>query len=140
MSTQATGTGRTRLEVTLVPIPQSVHIARVFVRHQLLSLRYADLIQDACTITSELVTNAVRATKSSRLQTQGRIELYLGPHRGRLLLEVWDPAPWMPTFEEPDYEAESGRGLHIVRQLAAELGWEEDKERGGKTVWALLGQ
>lgn len=138
MGTSAVGSGKTRLEITLVPIPQSVQIARVFVRHQLISLRYADLIEDACLIASELVTNAVRATRSSGLQTQGMIELCLGPHNGRPLLEVWDTAPWMPVFKEPDYEAESGRGLHLVKSLAADLGWREDNERGGKTVWALL--
>jgi anti-sigma regulatory factor (Ser/Thr protein kinase) len=90
-------------------------------------------------ITSELVTNAVNATASDDPRTQGRIRLCLGPHNGRALLEVWDSCPWMPAFKEPDFVAESGRGLHIVKSLAAGLGWRKD-EGEGKTVWALLGR
>ncbi|MCW2903772.1 MAG: putative anti-sigma regulatory factor, serine/threonine protein kinase [Streptosporangiaceae bacterium] len=132
-------TGKARLEVNLPPIPQAVGIARIFVRHQLISLRYADLIEDACVIASELMTNAVNATASDDPRTRGRIRMYLGPHEGRPVLEVWDSCPWMPVFREPDFVAESGRGLHIVRSLAADLGWRRDVDRGGKTVWALLG-
>jgi anti-sigma regulatory factor (Ser/Thr protein kinase) len=139
MGASAVVTGNSRLEVTLVPIPQSVSIARIFVRHQLICLGRTDLISDAATIASELVTNAINATASDDPRTQGRIRMYLGPHDGRPLLEVWDSCPWMPAFREPDFVAESGRGLHIVRSLAAGLGWRRDEERGGKTVWALLG-
>jgi anti-sigma regulatory factor (Ser/Thr protein kinase) len=138
MGMTVTGTGKTRLEITLVPIPQSVGIARVFVRHYLISLRYADLIETACQITSELVTNAVRATASADPAARGRIRLYLGPNRGRPLLEVWDSSPHLPVLREPDFVSESGRGLSIVKSLAAEFGWYETKGERGKTVWALL--
>jgi anti-sigma regulatory factor (Ser/Thr protein kinase) len=138
MDRPALGMGNSRLEVALVPIPQSVSIARIFVRHQLICLHRTDLISDAATIASELVTNAVNATASDDLRRQGRIRMYLGPHEGRPLLEVWDSCPWMPVFREPDFVAESGRGLHIARSLAAGLGWRKE-EGGGKTVWALLG-
>ena len=131
--------GKRRLEVSLVPIAQSVGIARVFVRHQLISLRYADLIEDACQITSELVANAVDATVAAGAGAGDRIRLCLGPHHGRPLLEVWDPSPRMPVVREPDFVSESGRGLHIVAALAAGFGWYETRERGGKVVWARLG-
>jgi two-component sensor histidine kinase len=137
MGTTVAGTGKT-LEITLVPIPQSVAIARIFVRHQLISLRYADLIDNACQIVSELVTNAVNATASDGPETQGRIRLFLGPHHGRPLLEVWDSSQDLPVMREPDFVSESGRGLNIVKSLAVEFGCYETKEQGGKTVWALL--
>jgi anti-sigma regulatory factor (Ser/Thr protein kinase) len=130
--------GKSRLEVTLVPIPQSVAIARVFVRHQLISLRHADLIENAEQIVSELVANAVRATASDAPETRGRIRVFLGPHHGRPLLEVWDSSPEMPVMREPDFVSESGRGLNIVRSLAAGFGWYDTRDKGGKTVWALL--
>ncbi|MBC6459172.1 ATP-binding protein [Actinomadura sp. HBU206391] len=122
--------------MNLVPVPQSVAIARVFVRHQLISLRYADRIEDASQIVSELVTNAVRATASASPGALGRIRLFLGPHHGRPLLEVWDSSPEPPVPREPDFRSESGRGLNIVRSLAIDFGWYETE--GGKTVWALL--
>ncbi|MBC6458388.1 ATP-binding protein [Actinomadura sp. HBU206391] len=109
----------------------------MFVRHQLISLRYADLIHDANQIVSELVTNAIAVTVSEGREKPGRIRLYLGPNQGRPLLEVWDPSPTLPRVREPDFVSESGRGLHIVMSLAAEFGWTEGE--GGKTVWALLG-
>jgi hypothetical protein len=86
-------TGKTRLEVNLTPIPQAVGIARIFVRHQLISLRYADLVEDACVITSELMTNAVKATASDDPKTRGRIRLYLGPHDGGLYWRSGTPPP-----------------------------------------------
>ena len=124
------------MELTLFPIPQSVGIARVFVRHQLISLRYTDLVHDAEQIVSELVANAVAATAAAGDEGDRRVRLFLGPNHGRPLLEVWDPAPGTPVIREPDLVNESGRGLHIVRSLAAEFGWVESE--GGKTIWALL--
>ncbi|GAA2073797.1 ATP-binding protein [Actinomadura alba] len=120
----------------MTPVPQAASVARVFVRHQLISLRYADLIDDACQITAELVGNAVNATASAGIATNRYIRLYLGPNAGRPLLEVWDPAPSLPVLKEPDPVSESGRGLHIVGSLSAGFGWYENG--GGKTVWALL--
>jgi anti-sigma regulatory factor (Ser/Thr protein kinase) len=114
----------------------------MFVRHQLLSLRYGTLIEDACQITSELVGNAVEAierTSPHDRRVRGAIRLRLGPQGGRMLLEVWDSVPEPPVLREPDLLAESGRGLHIVRSLAAQFGWFPDQDKGGKTVWAVLG-
>lgn len=137
MVTSVVETGEGYL-ATLTPVPQSVGIARMFVRHKLLCMRYADLIDNAETITSELVTNAIKATKTANPMTAGHIRLYLGLVDGRPLLEVWDTAPWLPRFKEPDDETETGRGLHIVKKLAANMGWREDPGRGGKIVWAFL--
>lgn len=47
-----------------------------------------------------------------------------------------DRSAELPVFREPDYEAERGRGLHIISALAAELGWYH--VLGGKVVWVLL--
>jgi anti-sigma regulatory factor (Ser/Thr protein kinase) len=111
-----------------------VSIARVFVRHQLISLRYADLIDNASQIVSELVANAVAATASDDPRAQGRIKLYLGPHQGRPLVQVWDSSPLMPVMNEPDFVSECGRGLHTVKSLAARFGYHETEEEGGKIV------
>jgi anti-sigma regulatory factor (Ser/Thr protein kinase) len=125
------------LRITVVPTPQYVSVSRVFVRHYLLSRGYEDLVYNACQITSELVSNAIQATGAGHPKAWGRIRLYLGANEGRPLLEVWDSSPEMPVLKVPDYINESGRGLHIVKELAAEFGWVK-REEGGKTVWALL--
>jgi anti-sigma regulatory factor (Ser/Thr protein kinase) len=136
--TRATA-GKTRLEITLIPVPQAAEIARVFVRHQLISLGYADLIDDACVIVSEMVANAVVAVLATGDRaTRESIRLRLGPNDGHPLVEVWDSSPEMPVMRELDHLAESGRGLHIIQSLAARFGWCPDEERGGKTIWALL--
>src|SRR3954471_8427927 len=119
MQTVPTKAGKAYLEVTLIPMSQSVGIARVFVRHHLLSLGHRDLVDDATQIVSELVTNAVAATASHDPRTRGRIRMRLGPGRGRPLLEVWDSSPRLPVIREPGFAAESGRGLYIVGMLAA---------------------
>lgn len=131
-------TGKTVLEVTLVPVPQSAEMARVFVRHHLLGLGYADLVEDACLIVSEMVTNAAVVTATGDPMRQGSICLRLDPNDGRPLVEVWDSSPEMPVMKEPDHLAVTGRGLHIIQSLSARFGWRPDEERGGKTVWALL--
>jgi anti-sigma regulatory factor (Ser/Thr protein kinase) len=136
MRASMVGTGKTRLEISLLPVPQAASVARVFIRHQLISLRCADLVEDACQITAELVGNAVKATASADIKAHGCIRLYLGPNAGRPLLEVWDSSPFPPVLKEPDLVSESGRGLHIVKSLTAGFGWYENG--GGKTVWALL--
>src|SRR5262245_59113389 len=136
MGTTVTGSGRTRLECTLFPIPQSPSSARTFVRRQLVSLGYEDLVYNACQITSELVTNAVHAVITANLKTDSKILLHLGPNKGRPLLEVWDSSPEMPVTKAEDLYAESGRGLLITQTLAAQWGYYP--KEGGKTVWALL--
>jgi anti-sigma regulatory factor (Ser/Thr protein kinase) len=122
----------------LLPTPHSVAIARTLVRHRLIGFRFADLIDDAQVIVSELVTNAIAATESDDPKTRGHIKMTLLPNIGRPLLEVWDSAPELPVIRAAGPAAESGRGLHIVRRLSADFGWRTNTRRGGKTVWALL--
>jgi two-component sensor histidine kinase len=125
--------GRARLEVTLFPVPQSPGLARTFVRHQLISLGYPELVENACVIVSELVTNAIAETPDQE------IRVYLSPNHGRPLIEVWDSSPAYPVMQVRDLHAESGRGLMLTQALAAELGCRRS-ENGttGKVVWALL--
>ena len=130
--------GKIHLLATLVPVPQAAEMARVFVRHRLICLGCAELIDDACQIVSEMVANAVEAITKDDPTARGSIRLYLGLHEGHPLLEVWDSSSEMPVLKEPDYLAESGRGLHIIQSLAAHFGWREDERQGGKIVWALL--
>ncbi|WP_222722724.1 ATP-binding protein [Actinomadura alba] len=125
--------GRTRLEVTLFPVPQSPGLARTFVRHQLISLGHPELVEDACVIVSELVTNAIAETPGKE------IRVYLSANDGRPLIEVWDSSPTYPVMPVRDLYAESGRGLMLTQALAAEFGcWRSENGGTGKILWALL--
>ncbi len=119
-----------RLRLKVYPIPQSPGIARTFIRHHIISLGLAELVEDACMIVTELVTNAIR-------ETPGReIWVYLSLRDGRPLLEVWDSSSEPPSLRPEDPFAESGRGLRIVRALSAECGYRIHSN--GKVIWARL--
>lgn len=101
------------------------------------------IADDVLVIVTELVTNAVRSTPDSQIRVRFTRE-------GRVLLvAVWDSADAMPvvrplvpavtpdgTALEPGHE-EGGRGLHLVRALAAECGARRT-EPSGKWVWAKV--
>lgn len=56
-----------------------------------------------------------------------------------LLVAVWDASGDPPAPEDAGPDAESGRGLVIVRALAAQWDWKKaPPARGGKVVRALL--
>ncbi|MFJ1548358.1 ATP-binding protein [Streptomyces sp. NPDC088246] len=51
-------------------------------------------------------------------------------------LEVRDSGPGQPAVQRPDDEACSGRGLHLVSELADDFG--VDDHVVGKTVWLVF--
>ncbi|SEF86647.1 Anti-sigma regulatory factor (Ser/Thr protein kinase) [Thermomonospora echinospora] len=92
------------------------------------------LADDLNTVLTELVTNAWQAGA-------GDLLVLLEPCQDRGLVDVavWDDAPGVPVRREPDFVAESGRGLHLVEALTTAWGVEPDPGGGpGKTVWASL--
>ena len=86
-------------------------------------------MEDAEMITSELITNAIRAGASS-------IRLELVPDDRFVQIAVVDDAPGdvEPAPTEP--HALNGRGLHIVASLATR--WGATPLPDGKKVWADL--
>ncbi|QIY77105.2 ATP-binding protein [Streptomyces sp. RLB1-33] len=91
----------------------------------------ADQVDDATLIASELVANAVRHGR-----TGCRLRLQLG-HGGEVTVEVHDDSPGHPRVGLVDTDAESGRGLAMVQQLAHRLEV-VNTGVGGKTVRAIL--
>lgn len=123
-----------RMRITLMPVVQSPEIARTFVRHGLLDRNMPLLVEDACVIASELVTNALKHVPKAEAY-----ELALGDSGGRPVIDVWDPSAKPPVMVDlPD--AEFGRGLHIVNALATKWSFYTlpEERRGGKIVWAML--
>jgi anti-sigma regulatory factor (Ser/Thr protein kinase) len=104
--------------------------AREFIRRHLPGLGFPRLVDNATLVAVELVTNSVRYAP------EGPIWLSLRLASGRPLVEVQDCSTRLPVFRDPDYAAESGRGLHVVDALCAILDWAP--VHGGKVTWALL--
>jgi anti-sigma regulatory factor (Ser/Thr protein kinase) len=128
------GAGEHTMIITLFPVAQSPEIARVFVKHQLLSLGLPELIDNGCLVVSELVANVYE-----HVPTVQKFYLYLHENAGRPLLEVWDPSPRFPTLIAAS-AGESGRGLYIVNSLSAQWSYYAlpPSRGGGKVVWARL--
>jgi anti-anti-sigma regulatory factor/anti-sigma regulatory factor (Ser/Thr protein kinase) len=124
-----------RDELVLAPIPTAAAAARVFVRDVLgywqLALPDSTLVNRAVLLASELVSNAVL---HARTELRLRVEL-----RGELLhLAVHDGSPRLLRLVNiPDPEAEGGRGLWLVEQLARAWGVNRHPD-GGKVVWCTL--
>ncbi|WP_110945679.1 ATP-binding protein [Streptomyces avicenniae] len=55
---------------------------------------------------------------------------------GRVTVRVADRSPCVPVVSEPAWDAESGRGLWMLRAMCRDFGC--DPEAGGKSVWFVL--
>ncbi|WP_174514891.1 ATP-binding protein [Streptacidiphilus anmyonensis] len=91
-------------------------------------------LDDAALLVSELATNAVVHTASTRILCG----VALSPD-GCLRIEVHDDQGLRcEAPDAPDLDEESGRGLFIVRALAESWGVKPSPATNGKVVWATL--
>lgn len=118
---------------TLPAEVESPKIARSVTKVTLTRWNLSRLYDDAAVVVSELVTNAVRHALSPG--THDSLRLALVRYQGHLVCMVTDPADTVPTMREPDYVAETGRGLHIIAAMSRAWGW-TPLRGGGKAVWA----
>ncbi|AYG80045.1 Phosphoserine phosphatase RsbU [Streptomyces hundungensis] len=124
-----------RAAASFDPVGRSVAIARAFVRDTLQGWGYADVVDDAVVLTSELVTNAVvhAGTKAD--------VLCLRADDG-VRVEVADryPEREVPLLGSPadiaGPDRENGRGLLLCAALASRWGVEYTPTR--KNVWFQL--
>src|SRR4051795_12484428 len=105
--------------------------ARVFVAEQLERWNMHSLVDAATLLTSELVTNAVRHAGTG-------MELVVSRTDDRTVrVAVTDRAPGVDVrVRRSGNNAEGGRGLFLVEQLAA--GWGSAVDDNAKTVWFEL--
>ena len=111
---------------TLEPEFSSVRMARSMIRDPLKRWGLEDLIPVTELLVSELVTNAIKYAK-------GEILMRLILESGSLACEVHDSSPALPRVLQVDRDAENGRGLHVVSQLATR--WGARRTHTGKVVW-----
>ncbi|MFI9361971.1 ATP-binding protein [Kitasatospora sp. NPDC053057] len=115
---------------------QSVGFARRQLRTFLAGHRRGESLRDSGElILSEFLTNAVlhAKTPSGRL-----IYLQLELLPASLRIEVHDADPRRPAVHPAPEDAEAGRGLWLVSQLAASWGCHPRPGGIGKVMWALL--
>lgn len=117
--------------LTLPPLPVAAREARRFVMQFCAAAEMPeDICQTAALLTSELVTNAV-------LHGRSRTTLYVRKPPPYLRVTVEDHNPELPEIgEHPALSATSGRGLHIVAELASRWGIEPSEQ--GKRIWFEL--
>jgi anti-anti-sigma factor len=123
-----------RDELRLAPTTTAPAAARLYVRDVLqywrLALSGPDVIDRAELLADELVTNAVLHARTSlrlRLELRGDL-LHIGVH---------DASPRLLRLVPADPDAESGRGLRLVEQLATAWGVHPGRDKG-KVVWCTL--
>jgi len=119
-------------------LPGAVPSARLHARHILREWGApVQLTDDVEQVVSELVTNAVTASRAIRQLTP--VRLWLLSDTRNVLVMAWDASPRPPAPAEPGLLAESGRGLLLVQALSQRWGSYPTPRRGGKVVWALCG-
>ncbi|WP_327415201.1 ATP-binding protein [Streptomyces sp. NBC_01233] len=125
--------------VKLHATPDAAHYARLFVSHALLAWELDYLGDDAQSIVSELVTNAVKLGPGPVRDRSGSglVAVQVRVQGGALVLEVWDCHATLPAPRAAVDDDENGRGLQLVEAFSSRWGvWESDS--GGKVVYADL--
>jgi anti-sigma regulatory factor (Ser/Thr protein kinase) len=116
---------------TVLPaVAPSVAAARRFVaaamrRHE----AQPEMIDTACLLTSELVTNAL-------VHAGSRVELAVSTFGGGIRVEVGDTSRATAQPRAIGAEAVAGRGLHIVEAMSSR--WGTNAGGAGKRVWFEL--
>ncbi|HLX50465.1 MAG TPA: ATP-binding protein [Streptosporangiaceae bacterium] len=109
--------------------PEQVSRARAFIRG---ILPPGELASDIVLVTTEIITNAVRHSRSALPGGLFTVTLILRATEW-IMVEVGDQGgPW--TMHAHDIE--HGRGLTIVAGLAGEDNWGVEGNQSGRTVWA----
>ena len=119
----------------LAALPTAVACGRLHAKEILWEWKLDALAEDAETLVSELLTNAVKASRS--LPEPGFVVLRLLANRERLLIEVWDQHPHDPRPARADDHAEHGRGFMVIDALSSRWGYRRVSARL-KVVWCEL--
>lgn len=122
------------------PLPDTVPSARLrskVVLHEWGPV-LAALAEDTLLVVSELVANAVTASRA--LSGVRPVNLWLQSDGWRVLVLAGDDSPAPPLRVEPRIDAERGRGLLVVETISSAWGWYLATGRGlAKIVWAQVG-
>lgn len=134
--TRLAGEWPLRSFLELGAFPGAVPCARLHVRQLLWEWGITEFSEGVELLVSELLTNAVKASRY--LDGISPVRLWLLSDKARVLTLVWDANPRPPVRMSIDEEAEGGRGLVLVETLSQKWDWYAHPELGGKVVWSLV--
>ena len=117
---------------TMPGSPYSVQMARFYVRATLDFHDLGDYADDAETVTSELVSNAIEHASAARFE----VEIVRMEGLRAVAVIVTDPSPQPPIKRPLDESSTHGRGLVVVDALSFHWGWRPNAF--GKAVYAIL--
>lgn len=118
-------------------LPGAVPCARLHARLMLAEWGLAGLIESAEIVVSELITNAVTATRTLGWMPPPPVKLWLLADATQVLIAVWDANPRLPSRSEAGELTEGGRGLLLVESLATQWNACPTPHYGGKVVRAI---
>jgi len=132
-----------RSHVELPALPSSARSARLHTARVLRRWRLDGLIETAELLTSEIISNAVRATTAGAYQQRQTdqapgaqlLRFWLTSDRNSVLIQVWDGDRHPPVRKDVGPDAEAGRGLMLIETLSAQWGWYDADGQRGKIVW-----
>jgi anti-sigma regulatory factor (Ser/Thr protein kinase) len=116
-------------------LPGAVPCARLHARELMREWGLKGLGDDVEILVSELVTNAVAASRSVARGLP--VRLWLLCDKARVLIVVWDGCPQAPVRIDVSGDEESGRGLLLVESISDQWGSYPTPATGGKAVWAV---
>jgi anti-sigma regulatory factor (Ser/Thr protein kinase) len=119
----------------LAALPTAMSCGRLHTRLVLGEWHLAQLRNDAETLVSELLTNAVKAPCAYR--GVGVVALRLLANQHQLIVAVWDQSPDDPRPRLADESAEHGRGFMVIEALAHRWGYRRVSAEL-KVVWCEL--
>ena len=122
--------------IELGPLPGAVPCARLHSRQLMWEWGLASLSESVELLVSELVTNAIKASRSVGRITP--VRLWLRADKTQVLILVWDASLQEPARMNMSGDAEGGRGLLLVETISDRWDWYFPQEAGGKVVWALV--
>jgi hypothetical protein len=121
-------------------LPGAVPCARLHSRLVLAEWDLKALADTAELIVSELMTNAVRASAGlpEAQHNLPTVRMWLSADSERVFIQVWDGDHQLPVPQQPDPDAEHGRGLLLVESVSEAWGAYRPHRSIGKIVWAIL--
>ena len=118
-------------------LPGAVPCARLHARQLLWEWGLAALTESTELVVSELITNAIQASRATGQAAP--VRLWLLSDKAQVLVLVWDASPHSPVRADVSDETENGRGLQLVEAISEQWAWYfPPEDEGGKYVWARI--
>jgi Histidine kinase-like ATPase domain len=127
--------GRFGTSSNSVPCSPLFPCARLHTRHVLWEWGIGNLGDSAGLLVTELVANAVRASRE--MAQNSAVWLWLLSDSTQILILVWDATPQPQVLADVTDDAEHGRGLVLVEAVSEQWGWYSREDSDGKFVWAI---